>query len=298
MEVFNYGILIPGKLVRRVNRFVCEVEFESEVGRLIECYMANPGSMLGMCVKDARVRVSSCTGINRKFKYSIEAININGTWIGCNTHVANKIVTRLFRDSKIWNDILPFQFDSFQSEVKLGNSRIDFVLGRTSGEAKIFVEVKTVTMSSDWYHVETGNLRADKPFHRFPNTCPPECQKCDCEDSKIALFPDCESIRALKHVTDMVSHSTPPASFAALVYVVMRDDIEAVSPSVYCDANYSKAVQAAMNSGVLFVALKCKLLVDCAENPRIELVCQVPVLKSEFTVEDILTSTRTKRKRI
>ena len=69
--VHRYPTLYPGQLVKRYKRFLCDVKMGDE---MIVCYLANPGSMLGMCVAGAPVRLSKSDSKTRKYLYTVEAV--------------------------------------------------------------------------------------------------------------------------------------------------------------------------------------------------------------------------------
>ena len=277
MDVYRYGNLICGRLLSRVNRFVCEVEIRGAATAPTLCYMANPGSMLGMCIKGAQLRLSeSPVGSARKFKYAVEAIEINGTWIGCNTTIANRIVSSLLR--QMYFKCVPSfpSYDTFRPEVKASESRFDFALDSSDLSRKSFVEVKTVTMASDWYEVELANPRAAGPFNRFPSASPVECSSNG--EAKVALFPDCKSVRASKHARDLGEIAERGKNACVLIFLVMRDDVSAVSPSAYCDAEYTAFLRDAVSRGLQCIGVKCKIDVSDPLNGLIKIVDTVPCL--------------------
>jgi sugar fermentation stimulation protein A len=275
MEVFKYGKLLSGKLLRRINRFVCEVSITSLHPFNVLCYMANPGSMLGMCIKDAEVRISEANpGLKRKFAYSVEAINIRGTWIGCNTSLANKVFSAMLRERSETISGLLGPYDTIRTEVNYGDSRVDFMLEDSVTCSQILIEVKTVTMASDWFDVENSHERADKPFHRLPVSRPDECVYDGFE--KVALFPDCESKRALRHVLNL-SKGLSRSMRTALVYMIMRDDTISVAPSLFCDPGYTAAVHDAIRSGVECFGLQMRLDMADPDGGRILFSRVIPV---------------------
>jgi sugar fermentation stimulation protein A len=275
--------LTHGVLLNRINRFVAQVEIR---GDIIECYMANPGSMLGMCVAGSPVGLSETDAPGRKFKFTVECVQISGVWIGCNTSLANRAVGKLLRTGGI-RSLATFRHH--KAEKNAGDSRVDFFCWDEAGNEAL-IEVKTVTMASDWFRVESENKRAARPFHRFPLTSPPECHGGD----KHALFPDCESVRAQKHVRNLIHLHKQPTMRCVLLYVIMRDDVVSVGPSAYCDPLYTQAIRDATDLGVEFVAIKCKIIVDGAE-PGIDLVSFVPAILPQIQTPN-LPSGKRKRK--
>jgi len=282
MEVFRYGPLVRGYLVKRLNRFVSEVLLVGHGGEPVQCYMANPGSMLGMCIKDAEVRVSENSAPSRKFKFSIEAIKIRDVWIVCNTSIANKIVSGMMSSGALVTAGLLPKFDSFKHEVKEGDTRLDFVAESLDPPLNIGIEVKTVTMASNWYDIECNHNRADKKFHRFPTERPPECS----QDETLlkALFPDCESTRALKHVEHLIDRISNGKRKSVLLFVVVRDDVTSVGPSDYCDPAYARALRRSVESGVELVALCFKVHVSDPGNAFITFERPIPICLKDGTV--------------
>ena len=226
-----YPPLIAGRLVLRYKRFLCDVLL-SETGELVTCHLANPGSMLGMCVKNCEVRLSQAQDLGkRKHRFTVEAVKVGDVWIGCNTMLANRVLKRLLADLEI-SEIS--SSEKLVTEYKLGHRRFDFaVIDCQSGELVQIMEAKTVTMANDWYDIETKNESARDVKRKIPTTRPPEC----IGNRKIGLFPDSESKRATQHLLALkeISNRIP----VRLLYFVSRGDVDTVLPSVACDSRYS-----------------------------------------------------------
>lgn len=286
MLVYSYDKLLAGYFIRRVNRYVADVFVPSLGGSEISCYLPNPGSMLGMCVESAEVRLSTCLSPKkRKYIHTMEAIRVNGVWIGCNTHLANSIVAEMLR-----NRTLPLPEDiatysSFKREVPAGDSRLDFMLHHPDRHNPTHVEVKTVTMATDWFDVESNNPRGSEPYFRFPATRPYECEPI----YQVALFPDCESKRAQKHLLHLRKEAMDENGSALLVYVIMRGDITAIDASRYCDPEYARIFTEALDTGVKCVAMLFELQLDNVNDSHIVLKGQVPVARNTKNLK-LLTS--------
>ena len=287
---------MSGNLIERINRFVSVVAIAAATGEVEEhsCYMANPGSMLGMCSKGCEVRVSTSTSESRKFRYTVEAVKIGETWIGCNTHIANEIISSVLRSERAPDVLGVRPFESFRREVTRGGSRFDFELTHTEN-CSTLIEVKTVTMASDWYKVETTSSIANQKLRLLPAEPPAECTHMIESTDKRALFPDCESKRALKHVIGLAELTSKPTRETLLVFVIMRDDIASVGPSYYCDPNYSSGLADAIGKGLTTCAVKCKLNVSDLSDSFIEIVSTVPVEAS--MISDYPPKVTVKRKR-
>lgn len=291
--VYEYENLLRGRLQKRLNRFVAVVLVEVDRDQWFEenCYMANPGSMLGMCIENAEVRLSRPNNPDRKLQYSVEAIEIEGTWIGCNTHLANVIIRNVLRDTLLCKNVGLSEFCSFKPEVKYRDSRFDFVLTGVENERKTFIEIKTVTMSSNWYDVENRHPRADKPIKNFPAERPPECSS-----DNTALFPDCQSVRALKHVEGLRYIVNDGSADSLLIFAIMRGDINAVMASSFCDNDYAIGLGSAARDGLQVLGLKMQLDLTDIKHGTISLVGVVPFIPTDPETPIIAANSKRKRK--
>lgn len=130
--------LLPGKLLRRYQRFLADVELAD--GRLVTAHTPNTGSMLQCAVPGHEVLVSIAGNPARKFGFTLELIRVNGHWVDTHTHRSNRVVEEALRAGTI-AELAGYQVTS---EVRCGASRLDFGLER-DGE-RVLVEVKNVTL--------------------------------------------------------------------------------------------------------------------------------------------------------
>ena len=292
MEVYRYEPLISGVLLGRLNRFVCEVLIDGDK-EVTLCYMANPGSMLGMCIAGAPIRASRAPPGSSKFQYRVEGIKIGAVWIGCNTMLANKIIASLLSDGSLLKMGVLSKYDSFRQEVQDGATRFDFVTFSSEAGSSTMIEVKTVTMASNWFDVELTNKRACKPFHRFPTSRPAECHETD--GSLIALFPDCESTRAQKHVMHLATCAKRHKTSSMMVFVVVRDDVSAVMPSEYCDPTYAELVSRFGDKEISCVALQFRMNLEDAMNASVEFIKDIPVVVAPLSSSSLRPNTNERK---
>jgi len=271
------GALLPARLVRRYKRFLAdcvllEDDWETpmtpstaHVGRgetpkggegQVTVHCPNPGAMLGMlhpteqrstegsgAVADGLdgqlCRLSMAKGKGRKLPLTLEQLRVpvagsptgQTQWIGCNTQLANSVVATCLERGLLLDKIGPF--DSFRREVvygREGRSRVDFVLSRSSaGLGDLYVEVKNVT------YIDGG----------------------------LALFPDCVSKRATKHLDDLMHVSSDGQADAAVIFFVNAGDLDGgagsvtgFAPAVACDPTYASRYWEAVAAGVKMIAPK------------------------------------------
>lgn len=157
--------LYPGRLIRRYQRFLADVELDN--GEVVTVHCPNSGSMKGCNLPGSPVYLSMSDNPGRKYPHTWELVLADGCWAGINTQFPNRLVREAIENGVVkelqgYNDIRP--------EVRYGeSSRIDLLLSRP-GE-RCWVEVKNVTL------VEGGR----------------------------ALFPDAVTIRGQKHLRELMA---------------------------------------------------------------------------------------------
>jgi sugar fermentation stimulation protein A len=125
--------LHEGRLVRRYERFIAEVQLGR---RVVRAHCVNPGRMEGMVVPGARVWLSEAPG--RHLPWTWELMEFEGRLIGANTSLPNKLVGEVLR-----RGLLPGLNDAtaVHAERVFGRGhRVDFLLQSPRGPH--YVEVK------------------------------------------------------------------------------------------------------------------------------------------------------------
>jgi sugar fermentation stimulation protein A len=201
--------LYPGALIRRYKRFLADVELES--GEIVTAHCPNSGSMKGCAMPGSRVLLSLSDNPNRKLSYTWELVRVNGSWVGINTGLPNKLTAEAIRQGTI-RELAGY--DSIRTEVRYGkDSRIDLLLSGTRGLC--YVEVKNVTL------VE-GNR---------------------------ALFPDAETLRGQKHLKELM-REVREGNRGVIFFVVQRADACALAPADAIDPEYGRLLRLAVENGV------------------------------------------------
>ena len=197
-----------GRLVKRYKRFLADVEIDGEI---LTVHCANSGAMLGCNLPGSPVLISRHDNPARKLKYSLEAVNVDGEWVGVNTSVPNGFVGELLRAGRIeaFRD-----YPTVRPEVKVGASRIDFML--TGPELPpAYLEVKNVSL------VDRG----------------------------CAMFPDAVTQRGARHMREL-TELVRDGSRAAVLFFIQRTDGARFAPATHIDPGYAEALGAAVQAGV------------------------------------------------
>lgn len=199
----------------RYKRFLAEVRLES--GEVITAHCANTGPMLGVCEVGSRVMVSCSSSSKRKLPYTWEMIEVDGTWVGVNTSLPNKIVKIALQQKLIPE--LAHQYTQVKGEVRLKDNsptRIDFCLMGSEGKPLIYLEVKNTTLA------EKG----------------------------VAMFPDAITTRGQKHLQELIALSQSGQAKAVMLYFINRGDCQYFDVGRNYDPLYGQLFQQARECGV------------------------------------------------
>ena len=207
--------LITGRLQRRYKRFLADVLLDS--GEHVTAHCPNTGAMTGLADAGARVWLSYSDNPKRKYALTLELVK-TPTGLACiHSARANALVK-----AGIGAGVIPALSGArdIRSEVRYGaGSRADLLLDM--GAQRVFVEVKAVTLNAG---------------------------------SGLGLFPDTVSVRATKHVNELVS-ILDAQTRAALVFCVLHSGIARVAPAAAIDPIYAQALKAGVQSGVEVYAM-------------------------------------------
>ncbi len=127
-DLKGLGELKEAVFLKRPNRFVgvCLVDGEEKT-----CHIADPGRLKEILTKRRKVLVlKNRPGL--KLDYKMVAAKMEDGWILLNTSFHSKIALNAIKSG-----VLGFIPEKIKSEVKFGNSRLDFLL-----DNRIFVELK------------------------------------------------------------------------------------------------------------------------------------------------------------
>lgn len=211
--------LLEARLLRRYKRFLADVQCAD--GEVLTLHCPNTGSMRGCMPEGGRVWYSTSDNPKRKYAHTWEQVETaEGHRVGIHTGRANALV-----EEALQQGLIPALggYQRIRREVKVGRSRVDFVL--EGGAEPCHLEVKSVTLGLG------GGL---------------------------GLFPDAVSERARRHLEDLTVRARDGLP-AALCYCVQHMGIEVVAPADDIDPAYGEALRQAMDAGVEVIAFGAEL---------------------------------------
>jgi sugar fermentation stimulation protein A len=202
--------LIPGRLIRRYQRFLAEIRLES--GETVTAHCPNSGSMKSCCQPGRPVYLSVDDNPKRKLRYTWELIHMPGSLVGVNTQVPNRLAAHAIAAG----DVAELSgYEAVRREVKVGShSRIDILL-EAPGRRPCYVEIKNCTLVSDG----------------------------------LAAFPDAVTVRGRKHLMEL-QKLVASGFRCAMFFLVQRMDAQSFAPADHIDPEYGKTLRQASLNGV------------------------------------------------
>ncbi len=215
--------LEPARLVKRYKRFLADVILET-TGEATTAHCPNPGSMMGLKAEGLRVWTSASDNPARKLKRTLELVEVDGAFVGINTHNPNRLAVEAIEQGRIGELA---GFERLRREVKYGeNSRVDILLETAGGPH--FVEVKNCHLM------------------RTPG---------------FAEFPDSVTARGAKHLAEL-SREVAAGARATMLFIIQRPDCEVFDTAPDIDPVYHAALRDAAEAGVDVLCYDCHVSLD------------------------------------
>ena len=207
-------------MVRRYKRFLADVRLES--GTVITAFTPNTGSMKTCSDTGSPVMLSHEIKPGRRTEYTLEMVQVGGTWVGVNTILANRLAAALV-DADLTGVRELAGFRVKKREFVHGDSRLDLLLERN--DSLCLAEVKNVTLV----------------------------------DRETALFPDAVSTRGRKHLNNLAG-AISEGYLTCMLYMVQRSDCNCFAPALDIDPLYADAFYMAMDAGVKMIPCRLKVM--------------------------------------
>lgn len=201
--------LLAGTFLRRYKRFLCDIKLKNN--QRVTAHCPNTGSMKGCYQPGCTAYLSRHTNPARKLRYTLEMTQMDGSLVGINTQVPNRLVKEAITTGKLSS---LSGYSRLLTEVPYGrNSRIDLLL--EDGHKRCFVEVKNCTLVAD----------------------------------QVASFPDAVSTRGLKHLLEL-ERQVQAGDRCVIFFLVQRTDAALFTPADAIDPAYGRTLRRAFKNGV------------------------------------------------
>lgn len=230
--------LRPATLIKRYKRFLADVRLPD--GEVLTVHTPNTGAMTGCAEPGSTVWLRDVNNPKRKYRYSWEVTeNLQGVMVGVHTGITNTLVSEAI-EAGIVSELQGY--DAICQEVRYGeeNSRIDLLLQQHADERDCYVEIKNVTT---------------------------------CDAQGAGYFPDAVSVRASKHLRELMA-MVAQGHRAVIFFCVQRGDVERVRPADEIDTLYGKTLREALAAGVEALAYRARVTPEAVELEKaLPLVC-------------------------
>ncbi len=230
------GDLIPARFLVRENRFLAKVDIG---GKINLAHIPNTGRLRELLTGGRGVYLARADNSNRKTKYTVVLADMEGTLVSIDSVVVNRMVHEYLADKRF----PPFSsYDNIKREWRFENSRFDLLLSRSESTGPdetpdLVIEVKGVTLVKDG----------------------------------VALFPDAETLRGTKHLTELIKLKGIGYR-AAVIFVAQRGDVTSFCPNTANDPRFSGALTEAKEGGVEIYAFSSNVTLK-----GIEIQKEIPV---------------------
>lgn len=210
----KYTNIYHGKFISRPNRFIAYIEIS---GKTEVCHVKNTGRCKELLIEGADVFVQKSANPLRKTAYDLISVYKNGMLINMDSQAPNKVFHEWAKDSGFFGEI-----STIKPEYKYKNSRFDFYI--ESGERKILVEVKGVTL----------------------------------ENEGVVSFPDAPTERGVKHLNELID--AKKNGFETYVFfIIQMERCKYFAPNRKNHPEFADILLKAKKEGVGIRALKCKV---------------------------------------
>jgi sugar fermentation stimulation protein A len=201
--------LIKGTLVKKYRRFIVDVKLDD--GSVVTAHCPTMGPMNGVSEPGHAVLLSDSGLETRRNRLTWELINVDGTWVGVNSAIPQKVLVEAVQEQRIPS---LKGFGEIQADVTYGlGNKIDVML--LGMEHNCFID----TFSVSWVEKDTA---------LFPDSPSPRMTK---------------SIRQLKEIAEQ-GHR------AVGFFLVQRGDCSVFKPARQVDKEFHNAMIAAQQAGV------------------------------------------------
>ncbi len=218
----KYNNIVSATFLRRVNRFVAQVELN---GIEETVHVKNTGRCKELLLPGVRVWLQRSENPNRKTAYDLVTVEKyrpgkSALMVNMDSQAANEIAWEWLKKGNLFSS----KAEIFR-EVKYGNSRFDFFV--RDGERTAFVEVKGVTLETDG----------------------------------LASFPDAPTLRGVKHLREL-AESLKEGYEAYVLFIVQMKEIHSLCPNDATHKEFADMLRRVSSAGVKVLAVDCTVTED------------------------------------
>ena len=235
----RYANVHEGAFIRRLNRFVAEVEIG---GRTERVHVKNTGRCAELLVPGYRVYLVRSMNPDRKTAFDLVAVEKRTPEGPRLINMDSMAPNRAAQEWLSAGGLGPLE--DLRAEVTVGDSRFDFV-------------AKEINRTGDATRQQMEAGAAGRPVAI-------EVKGCTLEEGGVARFPDAPTLRGLKHVRGLTRLAGEGWRCALLVVIQMKG-VRLFRPNWRTQPEFGQALLEARQAGVQIVALDCRVVPGAVE---------------------------------
>lgn len=213
----KYKRIIRALFLERPNRFIAYAELN---GKKETIHVKNTGRCAELLRPGAVIYVQESDNPSRKTKWDLIAVEKGSLLINMDSQIPNRVVQEWIEAGNLFPDAT-----LIRPETTYGNSRFDLYV--ETGERKIFIEVKGVTL----------------------------------EENGVCRFPDAPSDRAVKHLEELI-RAKKEGYEAYVFFVIQMKGVTYFTPNTDTHPAFAEALKRAKAAGVQILAYDCNVTAD------------------------------------
>ncbi len=217
----KYKSIEEGKFISRPNRFIAHVEID---GQEHVVHVKNTGRCRELLQSGATVYLEKSDNPARKTLYDLVSVVKGHRIVNMDSQLPNVLVEEWLRESENAREIFG-DISFIKREKTYGKSRFDLYV--ESGDRKIFIEVKGVTLEKD----------------------------------NVVSFPDAPTERGIKHLNELVD-ALEDGYETYVFFVIQMEGVDYFTPAWDKHKEFGDALVNAAEKGVKVLAYDCRVSED------------------------------------
>lgn len=231
----NYERIHKATFLERPNRFIAYVEMSGEKETV---HVKNTGRCAELLIPGTTVYIQESDNPERKTKWDLIAVKKGERLINMDSQIPNRAVQEWIEGGGLFSDVR-----LIRPETTYGNSRFDLYV--ETGEKRVFVEVKGVTL----------------------------------EEDGVCRFPDAPSDRAVKHLEELI-RAKKEGYETYVFFVIQMKNVKYFTPNTDTHPAFAEALKKAASAGVKIVAYDCEVTPESIEiSSPVDVVLESPRMK-------------------
>ena len=237
-----YENTVQGTFLRRLNRFVAEVEVGGKTERV---HVKNTGRLKELLLPGAQICLQRAGDPNRKTAYDLISVYKPGLeWVNIDSLAPNRLMKEYLEQQG---------YDLVKPEYSYGNSRVDFYMER----------VRTASASSSRTAHEMERACTASAVDKFLTEVK-GCTLAVDTAAGIGMFPDAPTTRGVKHLDELAA-AAKCGYQCQIAFVIQMNGIHRVLPNDDTQPEFGLALRRAVQAGVLVCCYSCKVAADSIE---------------------------------